>query len=153
MFVSSDAVFDIHYVDASGQEMPSEKAFVPKTDYNNSIAEERSMAMLITALVQGQTQEGYDAAMLTLRPLLEQAKGFIAHGAGMSPEGWRVFEIWETQQQAIEFFAKHIRLNLPAGVTPKRTYVELHNLMVRPKAESTHSREPAGRSDNPEVPQ
>jgi hypothetical protein len=63
------------------------------------------MAVLITAVVPGQTQEGYDAAMRTLRPLLEQANGFIGHGAGMSPEGWRVFEIWETQQQAVEFFA------------------------------------------------
>jgi hypothetical protein len=43
------------------------------------------MAVLITAVVPGQTQEGYDAAMRTLRPLLEQAKGFIGHGAGMSP--------------------------------------------------------------------
>lgn len=88
------------------------------------------MAILITAVVPGQTQEGYNAAMVTLRPLLEQANGFIAHGAGMSPEGWRVFEIWETQQQATEFFAKYIRPNLPPGVTPKRTYLELHNLML-----------------------
>ena len=30
MFVNSDAVFDIHYVDASGQEIPAEKALVTK---------------------------------------------------------------------------------------------------------------------------
>ena len=47
--------------------------------------------MLITAVVPGQTQEGYDEAMKILRPLLNEAEGFIAHGAGMSPEGWRVF--------------------------------------------------------------
>jgi hypothetical protein len=98
-----------------------------------------SMAVLITAVVPGQTQEGYDAAMRTLRPLLEQAEGFIGHGAGISPEGWRVFEIWETQQQATEFFAKYIHPNLPPGVTPKRTYLELHNLMLQPKAENAHS--------------
>jgi hypothetical protein len=91
------------------------------------------MAVLITAVVPGQKQEGYDAAMLKLRPLLEQAPGFIAHGAGMSSEGWRVFEIWETQEQATEFFAKYIHPNLPPGVTPKRTYLELHNLMLQPK--------------------
>ena len=89
------------------------------------------MPVLITALVPGQTQEGYDGAMVTLRPLLEQAKGFIAHGAGMSPEGWRVFEVWESPALATEFFAKYIHPNLPTGATPKRTYVELHNLMVR----------------------
>jgi hypothetical protein len=94
------------------------------------------MAVLITAVVAGQTPEGYDAAMRTLTPLLEQAKGFIAHGAGMSPEGWRVFEVWETQQKAAEFFAKYIHPNLPPGVTPKRTYLELHNLMLQQKAEN-----------------
>jgi hypothetical protein len=49
----------------------------------------------------------------------------------MSSEGWRVFEIWETQKEASDFFAKHIHPNLPPGVTPKRTYLELHNLMLR----------------------
>jgi hypothetical protein len=68
--------------------------------------------------------------MRTLTPLLEQAEGFIAHGAGMSPEGWRVFEVWESQERATAFFAKYIHPNLPPGVTPKRTYLELHNLAV-----------------------
>ena len=71
------------------------------------------MAVLITATVPGQTQEGYDEAMKVLRPLLNGAEGFIAHGAGMSPEGWRVFEVWESQEQATAFFAAHIRPNLP----------------------------------------
>jgi hypothetical protein len=92
------------------------------------------MAVLITALVPGQTQEGYDQAMKTLRPLLDQAQGFIAHGAGMSPEGWRVFEVWESQDQATAFFAKYIHPNLPPGVTPKRSYLELHSLVVAPVA-------------------
>jgi hypothetical protein len=70
--------------------------------------------------------------MVGLRPLLEQAKGFIAHGAGPSPEGWRVFEIWDTQQDATAFFAKFIHPNLPPGVTPKRTFLELHSLVVQP---------------------
>jgi hypothetical protein len=96
------------------------------------------MAVLITAVVPGQTEEGYDAAMRALRPFLEQAHGFIGHGAGMSPEGWRVFEIWETRQQAVEFFAKYIHPNLPPGVTPKRVYLELHNLMLQPKTENAH---------------
>ena len=91
------------------------------------------MPVLITAVVPGQTQEGYDQAMTILRPRLEQAKGFIAHGAGPSPEGWRVFEVWESQKEATEFFAKYIHPNLPSGVTPKRTYLELHNLMVQPQ--------------------
>ncbi len=91
------------------------------------------MPVLITAVVPGQTQEGYDATMAILRPLLERAKGFVAHGAGMSPEGWRVFEIWDTQQDATMFFAEFIRPNLPSGVKPQRTYLELHSLVVQPQ--------------------
>jgi hypothetical protein len=91
----------------------------------------RNMPVLITAVVPGQTQDGYDQAMTILRPLLEQANGIIAHGAGMSPEGWRVFEIWETQGQASDFFAKYIHPNLPPDIKPKRTYLELHTLVVQ----------------------
>jgi hypothetical protein len=89
------------------------------------------MPVYITALVPGQTEGGYDRAMVELSPLLERAEGFIAHGAGMSPEGWRVFEIWESKKQATDFFAKHIHPTLPPGITPQRTYLELHNLVVR----------------------
>jgi hypothetical protein len=92
------------------------------------------MAVLVTALVPGQTQEGYEQAMAALGPLLEKAKGFIATGGGMSPEGWRVFEIWETQEDATDFFARFIRPNLPSNVVPRRTYLELHTLMLQPEA-------------------
>ena len=97
---------------------------------------EGTMPVLITAIVEGQTREGYDQAMLALRPLLERAKGFVAHGAGMSLEGWRVFEIWESQQEATDFFAKYIRPMLPPGMKPKRMYLDLHNLMFRPQEKS-----------------
>jgi heme-degrading monooxygenase HmoA len=97
------------------------------------------MAVLITALVPGQTQEGYDQAMNALRPLLDRAHGFIAHGAGMSPDGWRVFEVWESQEQATAFFAQHIHPHLPPGVTPKRTYLDLHALVVAPVAAQSRS--------------
>ena len=91
------------------------------------------MPVLITAVVPGQTQEGYDATLAALRSPLEQSKGFIATGGGMSPEGWRIFEIWETQEDATAFFAKYIHPNLPPGVTPRRTYLELHALVVQPQ--------------------
>lgn len=88
------------------------------------------MAVLITAEVPGQTTEGYDATMAALAGPLSKAAGFIAHGAGAGADGvWRVFEIWESQEQATAFFAEFIKPNLPPGVTPKRTYLELHNFV------------------------
>jgi hypothetical protein len=88
------------------------------------------MAVLITADVPGQTQEGYDNMLTGLRPLLLQAKGFIAHGAGPDGDKWRTFEVWESLEDATQFFAKYIHPNLPEGVKPKRTILNLHQLLV-----------------------
>ena len=87
------------------------------------------MAVLVTAEVPQQTQEGYDAMLAVLAPAIREAKGFIAHGAGPSREGWRTFEVWESQEDATEFFAKYIHPNLPPGIKPKRSVLELHSLI------------------------
>ena len=88
------------------------------------------MPVLITAEVPGQTKEGYEGMLVSLGPLLKDATGFIAHGAGPVSEGyWRSFEVWESQEEATQFFAKYIHPNLPPGVTPKRTILELHSLI------------------------
>jgi hypothetical protein len=87
--------------------------------------------VLITADVPGQTQEGYDAMLARLEPVLRNARGFIAHGAGAGHDGWRVFEIWETEEDATSFFAKYIHPNLPEGVKPQRTILRLHRLVER----------------------
>jgi hypothetical protein len=88
------------------------------------------MAVLVMAEVPGQTAEKYDEMLSVLGPRLRQAKGFIAHGAGRGAEGWRTFEIWETPDDATQFFAKHVHPNLPPGVTPKRTLLQLHALVT-----------------------
>jgi hypothetical protein len=90
------------------------------------------MAVLITADVKGQTQAGYDAMLAAVGPELERARGFIAHGGGPHQDGWRVFEIWESEADATRFFATHVRPNLPDGVLPKRTIVALNTLMLGP---------------------
>ena len=88
------------------------------------------MAVLITAEVPGQTAEGYDHMLRSLRPALDQANGFIAHGAGLDGDVWRVFEIWESAEAATAFFAKYIHPNLPEGVKPKRHLLDLHQLVL-----------------------
>lgn len=92
------------------------------------------MAVLVIAEAQGQTEEKYDGMLAVLGPVLQQAKGFIAHGAGPVGDGWRTFEIWESQTDASQFFAKYIHPNLPEGVRPKRTIVELRSLVMNPVA-------------------
>src|SRR5215212_10652345 len=54
------------------------------------------MAVLMTAQIPGGTKEMIDG----MRPVLDDitsAKGFIVHGNGPGPGGWRVTEMWDTQ--------------------------------------------------------
>lgn len=87
------------------------------------------MAVLMMADVPGQTPEGYDGMLAVLTAPLKQADGFIAHMAGVYGETWRVTEIWESVKDASEFYAKYVDPNLPPGVKPKRTFMELHSLI------------------------
>ena len=48
----------------------------------------------------------------------------------MTADGCRSFEIWETQEDATQFFAKYIHPNLQEGIKPKRSILELHTLIT-----------------------
>ena len=88
------------------------------------------MAVLVTADVPGQTEEGLARMMVVLEPALRQAKGFIAVGHGVVGGGMKVFEVWESQADATRFFAEHIHPNIPPGITPKRSYLDLCSLVM-----------------------
>ena len=87
------------------------------------------MAVLVTAEVPGQTAEGFAGMLSAIEPVLRQAKGFIAVGGGQSTDGWRVFELWESQEDAAQFFAKHVHPNLPPGIKPKRSILQLQSFV------------------------
>ena len=89
------------------------------------------MAVLVTAEVAGQTQQGYDGMLQFLAESIKAAPGFVLHSAHPVDSGWRILEVWETKEAANQFFAKHVAPNLPPGIRPKRTVEELHSL-VRP---------------------
>jgi hypothetical protein len=84
------------------------------------------MAVLVTADVQGQTEAGYFGMLDMLTGPLKAAPGFILHTAHPIDGGWRVVEIWESQQDANQFFAKSVHPNLPPGMKPKRSFQPLH---------------------------
>jgi len=89
------------------------------------------MAVLVTAEVPGQTEQGYDGMLVALEGALKQAAGFILHTAHPVEGGWRVLEVWDTKAHANEWYAKSVAPNLPPGVHPKRTVQELHGLVHR----------------------
>ena len=88
------------------------------------------MAVLITAEVQGQTQQGYDGMFSMLSDGLKQAPGFVLHTAHPIEGGWRIIEVWESLTDANQFFAKYVAPNLPPGIRPKRSVQELHSLVT-----------------------
>jgi hypothetical protein len=87
------------------------------------------MAIMITADVANQTQQGYDGMLAMTEPLLKQAPGFIMHASYPIEGGWHVIEVWESNAAAAEFFATYIAPNLPPGIKPKRIIQELHSLV------------------------
>jgi len=87
------------------------------------------MAVLMSAQAHGLTEEIYGHMIGLLGDRLRSAPGFILHTAHRVEEGWRVLEIWESKDDANRFFAEHVAPNLPPGVRPKRSIVELHSLV------------------------
>ncbi len=88
------------------------------------------MAVLVSTKIKGQTREGYDGILSTVKEVVEKAPGFIMHCAYPAEGEWVGYEIWESKIQADQFFAKYIAPNIPKGVHPKRSYQELHSLLM-----------------------
>ncbi|RYG49880.1 MAG: hypothetical protein EOO01_11930 [Chitinophagaceae bacterium] len=87
------------------------------------------MAILIATRVKGQTTEGYDGILATVRDSITPAQGFIVHFAHPAEGEWNVYEVWESKEAADKWFAANIIPNLPKGIHPKRSYHELHSLV------------------------
>jgi hypothetical protein len=88
------------------------------------------MAILMSAEVPGQTQEGYQATEDALREGITKAPGFIMHMTAPSEGGWAVFEVWDSKKEANDWFAHNVAPVLPEGVTPRRTFRELYNVIT-----------------------
>jgi hypothetical protein len=87
------------------------------------------MAVLVTADVPGQTEEGYDAILAALEEPIRKAPGFIATFSHPIDGGWRVIELWESSKEAAQWFATAVVPNLQPGIKPHRTVQELHSLV------------------------
>lgn len=86
------------------------------------------MAVLMIAEVPNLTEETYSGMLGQLRPLMQAAKGFIAHAGGPSPAGgWRVVEMWESEQDSEAWFDEHVKPNLQPDIVPNRTFHPLHS--------------------------
>ena len=85
------------------------------------------MAVVMIAEVANLTEEIYGALIAQLTPALRAAEGFIAHAGGPSPEGgWRVVEMWESEEIAQAWFNENVKPNLPPEINPNRTFHPVH---------------------------
>ena len=77
-------------------------------------------------------EETYAEIVDKMAPLLEKTKGFICHAGGPDPAGgWRVVEIWESEEDGRNWFDHNVKPNLPPGVTPKDTYYPLRTAITK----------------------
>jgi hypothetical protein len=77
------------------------------------------------------TQEIYDKVRAHLG--LEEPAGGIFHAAGQGPNGWRVIELWESEEDAFRFLQERLKPAWDAvGVTgppPQPQFWPVHNVM------------------------
>ncbi len=85
------------------------------------------MAIATLAEVPGLTQEQYDDAV---REVGLPAPGQIFHLAGPMEGGWRVLEVWESQEAADTFYHERLEQALQnAGITGvQQTVFQVHNI-------------------------
>jgi hypothetical protein len=88
------------------------------------------VAVLMTAQIPGGTKEMIDG----MRPVLDAiktAKGFIVHGNGPSPGGWRVTELWESQADFEAWFEAFVKPAYPQELPmPEISFDELNEVVT-----------------------
>jgi hypothetical protein len=96
--------------------------------------DEQEANMPIVAMVDNPhvSQEIYDKVREELG--LDRPAGGIFHAAGPSPTGgWRVIELWESEDEARQFFQERLRPALQAagatGPPPQPQFWPVHNYM------------------------
>ena len=89
------------------------------------------MAVLMIAEVPNLTEEIY-GGMVGQMTASHAAKGFISHAGGPNPSGgWRVVEIWESEEDGQTWFDDNVKPNLPPDIVPNRTYHPLHTAFTK----------------------
>ena len=91
------------------------------------------MPVLVIGEVPGMTEEVYAGMAGQLMPAIQKFKGFIAHAGGPSPNGggWRVIEIWETEEDGQRWFDENVKPNLPPDAAVDRAYFPIHTAVTK----------------------
>jgi heme-degrading monooxygenase HmoA len=90
------------------------------------------MPVLMIGEVPNLTEEIYAGMLENLKPVMLGSKGFISHSGGPSPSGgWRVIEMWESEDDGRAWFEANVKPNLPPDIVPDRQYFPLHTAFTK----------------------
>ncbi|MGH2865775.1 MAG: hypothetical protein ACRDJX_11085 [Solirubrobacteraceae bacterium] len=85
------------------------------------------MAVLMTAELDGGTQEMIEGMNAALDGPMQSAQGFVMHSNGPMPGGWRVTEVWDSEGDFNMWFEAHVKPLFPEGAPmPSIKIDELH---------------------------
>lgn len=73
------------------------------------------MPVLMTAEIDGGTQEVIEGLNAALDGPMRGAKGFVSHANGPVPGGWRVTEVWDSEEDFNAWFEAYVKPALPEG--------------------------------------
>jgi hypothetical protein len=76
------------------------------------------MTVRMTSEMPGLTQEGYDHLAAALLPIMRSTDGFIVDAAGPVDGGFRVTELWESEDAHTKWLDTHVAPTMPAGSPP-----------------------------------
>jgi hypothetical protein len=90
------------------------------------------MPVLMISEVPDLTEEHYRGVIGQMTPLFRASNGFISHSGGPSPTGgWRIVEVWESEEDSEKFFDENVMPNaLPENI-PDRRYYSLHTVVTK----------------------
>ena len=90
------------------------------------------MAVLMIGEVPNLTEEMYAGMVSQMMPRMRASEGFISHAGGPNPAGgWRVIEVWETEEHGKKWFDENVKPNLAPGIVPDRKYYPLHTAFTK----------------------
>jgi hypothetical protein len=82
----------------------------------------------MTADMDGATQEMIEGMNAALDGPMKSAKGFVLHANGPVPGGWRVTEVWDSEDDFNAWFEANVKPTFPVGApTPSIKFSQLHH--------------------------
>jgi quinol monooxygenase YgiN len=89
------------------------------------------MAVALIFRAEGVTQAQYEQVRQAVMPDNKLLPGMLAHAGGPSADGWRVVEIWESQEALDRFFQEKLGAALQqAKINVQPEVFPVHNLVT-----------------------